>query len=201
MHPEISSFPSKAFYESRLTDGPNMAEATRQSWHSKGEILPPYAFLHIKGGREEQGKHHSLVNREEAGVAAALYSRLIRECHGIDLSFRVGIITPYKGQVGELRKHFRKRFGDDVLSKVDFNTVDGFQGQEKDIIILSCVRGGKGEGNGIGFLSDVRRMNVALTRARSSLFVLGDSKALQSNEHWGKLVEDAMERGMLKEVS
>ena len=191
MHPDISSFPSKAFYESRLCDGPDMAAVTEQPWHKNGTIFPPYAFLHVKGGKEERGKRHSLMNSQEAAVAVALYAKLVQECKGIDLSFRVGVITAYKAQVGELRKQFRRQFGDDILSKVDFNTVDGFQGQEKDVIILSCVRGGAGEGGGIGFLSDVIRMNVALTRARSSLFILGDSKAFRTNESWGKLVEDA----------
>lgn len=200
MHPDISSFPSKAFYESRLDDGPDMATVTKQSWHTQGDLFPPYAFMHVKGSREEAGRHHSIINKPEAAVAAALYGRLLRDCKGIDLSLRVGIITPYKGQVGELKRTFRRQFGDEIVEKVDFNTVDGFQGQEKDIILLSCVRGGKGEGHGVGFLSDTRRMNVALTRARSSLFVLGDSKALQANEHWKKLVEDASERGFLREV-
>lgn len=200
MHPDISVFPSKAFYESRLTDGPNMDVTTKQTWHNVGDIFPPYAFLHVKGSKEERGKHHSLVNRQEAAVAAALYARLLQDCKGVDFTNRIGIVTAYKAQVGELRKQFRTRFGAEVLGKIDFNTVDGFQGQEKDIIILSCVRGGTPEGSGIGFLSDVRRMNVALTRARSSLWVLGDSNALQSNDNWRKLVEDATERGFLREV-
>lgn len=200
MHPDISSFPSKAFYESRLADGPNMEVITKQTWHDSTELFPPYAFLHVKGSREEKGRHHSLMNRQEASVAVALYARLVQECKGVDLAQRVGIVTAYKAQVGELRKQFRARFGQEILDKIDFNTVDGFQGQEKDIIILSCVRGGSADGTGIGFLSDVRRMNVALTRAKSSLFILGDAKALQSNESWRKLVDDAKDRGVLREV-
>lgn len=200
MHPDISSFPSKAFYESRLADGPNMDVITRQAWHDSSDLFPPYVFLHVRGSKEEKGKHHSLINRQEASVAVALYARLVQECKGIDLSQKVGIVTAYKAQVGELRKQFRNRFGPDIMDKIDFNTVDGFQGQEKDIIILSCVRGGNGEGSGIGFLSDVRRMNVALTRAKSSLFILGDAQALQSNDSWRKLVQDAKDRGALREV-
>jgi senataxin len=200
MHPDISTFPSKAFYESRLSDGPSMDVATKQSWHDSTDLFPPYAFLHVRGSREEKGKHHSLMNRQEATVAVALYARLVQECKDIDLSQRVGIVTAYKAQVGELRKQFRTRFGQEIVDKIDFNTVDGFQGQEKDIIILSCVRGGTTDGTGIGFLSDVRRMNVALTRAKSSLFILGDAKALQNNANWGKLVEDAKERGFYREV-
>jgi len=68
------------------------------------------------------------------------------------LDFRVGIVSMYRAQIIELKHQFGKRFGKDILGRVDFNTVDGFQGQEKDIIILSCVRAGPGVRN-IGFLS------------------------------------------------
>ena len=85
--------------------------------------------------------------------------------------------------------------GSNILNTIDVNTVDGFQGQEKDIIILSCVRGGVDRG--IGFLGDIRRMNVGFTRARNSLFVLGNARALKSNKNWRYFVDDAEERGML----
>lgn len=82
-----------------------------------------------------------------------------------------------------------------------FNTVDGFQGQEKDIIILSCVRSGPNLMT-IGFLKDFRRMNVALTRAKSSLFVLGNAGTLErSDKRWNVIVNDARERGLLVDVS
>ncbi len=81
-----------------------------------------------------------------------------------------------------------------------FNTVDGFQGQEKDIIILSCVRSGPNL-QSIGFLKDVRRMNVALTRAKSSLFVIGNGPTLErSDERWRTIVGDARERGFFVNV-
>lgn len=76
-----------------------------------------------------------------------------------------------------------------------FNTVDGFQGQEKDIIILSCVRSGPNL-KAIGFLKDPRRMNVALTRAKSSLFIIGNGPTLErGDERWKGIVGDARERG------
>lgn len=81
-----------------------------------------------------------------------------------------------------------------------FNTVDGFQGQEKDIIILSCVRSGLNLMT-IGFLRDFRRMNVALTRAKSSLFVLGNAATLErSDQKWNTIVKDARERNLLVDV-
>ena len=82
-----------------------------------------------------------------------------------------------------------------------FNTVDGFQGQEKDIIILSCVRSGPNLQT-IGFLKDARRMNVALTRAKSSLFIIGNGATLErSDERWRTIVSDARQRGFYANVS
>jgi len=99
-----------------------------------------------------------------------------------------------------LRGAFRKRYGEEILSKVDFNTVDGFQGQEKDIIILSCVRAGPSLSS-VGFLSDIRRMNVAMTRSRSSLFIIGNSATLErSDETWKKIVVDARSRSCLVDL-
>lgn len=79
--------------------------------------------------------------------------------------------------------------------------MDGFQGQEKDIIILSCVRSGLNLMT-IGFLKDFRRMNVALTRAKSSLFVLGNAATLErSDAKWNSIVNDARDRNLLVDVS
>jgi senataxin len=76
---------------------------------------------------------------------------------------------------------------------LSINTVDGFQGQEKDIIIISCVRAHAGLSRGIGFLSDIRRMNVSLTRAKFSLWVVGNLKCVITNHHW-KLYTDFVEQ-------
>ncbi|GAA5907060.1 DNA/RNA helicase SEN1 [Sporobolomyces salmoneus] len=197
MHPNISAFPSTAFYQSRLTDGPNMDEKTLQTWHNN-PLFPPYAFYHVSG-MESAGRHHSWTNPQEAQTALAIYDRLAKEYPTVDFAYRIGIVTPYKGQVGELKKTFRQRYGEEILSRISFNTVDGFQGQEKDIIILSCVRGGSAD-KGVGFLADTRRMNVALTRARSSIWILGDSNKLRSNQYWSNLVGDAESRGLFRNV-
>ncbi|GAA5958558.1 hypothetical protein JCM3765_006673 [Sporobolomyces pararoseus] len=197
MHPNISAFPSAAFYQSRLTDGPNMDQKTLQTWHSN-PLFPPYAFYHVNG-METAGRHHSWTNPQEAQTALSIYDRLSKEYPSIDFGYRIGIVTPYKGQVGELKKTFRQRYGEEILSRISFNTVDGFQGQEKDIIILSCVRGGSAD-KGVGFLADTRRMNVALTRARCSIWILGDSNKLRSNQYWSNLVGDAETRGLFRNV-
>lgn len=123
MHSEISAFPSAAFYESRLTDGPDMDAKTRQPWHTS-PLFPAYCFMHVKGGSEQQTRHRSLSNPQEASVAVAIYARMLKDFPAIDLNYRVGVVTPYKGQVMELKKQFRNCFGMDVLVKVSFNTVD-----------------------------------------------------------------------------
>ena len=88
----------------------------------------------------------------------------------------LAIISPYKEQVRKLRMIFKQEL---INSMIEINTVDAFQGQEKDIIIFSCVRT-----YGIGFLRDTRRLNVAITRARYGLFVVGNANALKKDKTW-----------------
>ncbi len=82
-----------------------------------------------------------------------------------------------------------------MLQSVEVSTVDGYQGQEKEIIIFSCVRTGGNRGS-IGFLNDSRRLNVAITRAKCSLFMMGRAEALKNSKLWGALITDAQERGL-----
>lgn len=119
---------------------------------------------------------------------------------------RIGIITPYKCQLSLLRSRFSHSFGASLIVDMEFNTVDGFQGREVDILILSTVRAGDSSphsgknSSSIGFVADARRMNVALTRAKFSLWVLGNSRTLQVNPDWGALLKDAKERNLVVSV-
>lgn len=193
MHPEISLFPSAQFYDSRLQDGPDMARLRFKPWHSSS-VLGPYRFFDVEGMHQSAAKGHSLVNIAEIRVAMQLYDRLLTDCKGYDFRGKIGIITPYKGQLKELKVSFSRRYGEGVLSSIEFNTTDAFQGRESEIIIFSCVRASTG--SSIGFLSDIRRMNVGLTRAKSSLWVLGNSQSLMRGEFWSKLVKDAKSRNL-----
>lgn len=121
-----------------------------------------------------------------------MYERFSRDYHDCDLTRKIGIITPYKAQLYELRSRFRARYGENITDIIEFNTTDAFQGRECEIIIFSCVRASST--GGIGFMTDIRRMNVGLTRAKSSLWILGDSRALVQGEFWRKLIVDAQER-------
>ena len=151
MHPQISQLPSRLFYQGRLLDGPDMDVKTKQPWQSHPKF-GCYRFFNVTGGREEGTIGHSMKNVVEAQVSVALYARLRKEFASIDLDFRVGIVSMYRGQVLELKRVFERRYGEDIRGKIHFHTVDGFQGQEKDIIILSCVRAGPGV-QSVGFLA------------------------------------------------
>ncbi|KAI9006559.1 SEN1 N terminal-domain-containing protein [Phycomyces nitens] len=198
MHPAISIIPSKLFYSSKLLDGPNMASITAAPWHIK-DSFPPYQFFDIGDGQEKIGYGHSIYNPAEAEAAVALVDMLASQLPGIKFAHKIGIITPYKQQLSQLKSQFERRFGSKILDVIDFNTVDGFQGQEKDIVIFSCVR--TGSSRNIGFLADVRRMNVGLTRAKSSMFILGNAYALMKSHHWRDLINDAHSRKSIRKVS
>lgn len=192
MHPEISVYPSAAFYDGKLKDGPNMAKLRARPWH-QSELLGPYRFFDVQGLHQNTTKGHSLINLAELRVAMQLYERLITDFREYDFSGKIGIITPYKGQLRELKTQFAARYGNAIFNMVDFNTTDAFQGRESEVIIFSCVRASN---KGIGFLADIRRMNVGLTRAKSSLWVLGNSQSLVQGEFWNGLIKDARRRNV-----
>lgn len=100
----------------------------------------------------------------------------------------LAIITPYKEQMIRTREMIH----DNLSSLIEVNTVDAFQGQEKDIIIFSCVRSHDfyGESKGIGFLRDTRRLNVALTRAKYALYTVGQSDVLKRHAVWNRYLRD-----------
>lgn len=191
MHPEISYFPSQTFYDGRLLDGDDMAGLREKPWHSS-MLLGPYRFFDVQGQHQAAPKGHSLINIAEIDVAMALYSRLMNDFKDCDLRGKIGIITPYKSQLRELKDRFSRQYGETVFEYVEFNTTDAYQGRESEIIIFSCVRASPA--GGIGFLQDIRRMNVGLTRAKSSLWVLGNSQSLVRGQFWRMLVEDAQKR-------
>lgn len=191
MHPQISKFPSAQFYRSKLSDGPLMFEKNERPWH-RDFPLSPYRFFDIGGRHQQNDRTKSFFNSLEARVALELVEKLMEILPPEGFGGRIGIISPYKEQIRTLKDTFVRKFGNLILNEIDFNTVDGFQGQEKEIIIMSCVRAS--ETGSVGFLSDVRRMNVALTRARTTLWILGNKQSLRRDKIWSKLITDAEDR-------
>ena len=128
----------------------------------------------------------SIANPEE-GTLLLKHLRLLLEEYRLDTPLRIGIISPYKAQVQYLTEQLKEQFAGEDLSRISVKTVDGFQGQEKDVIYISLVR--SNDSKEIGFLSDIRRMNVAITRARRKLVLFGDSATLGGHPFYKEFLE------------
>ncbi|KAI3455745.1 hypothetical protein Pfo_012408 [Paulownia fortunei] len=205
MHPEICHFPSSHFYEGKLLNGDQMS-GKAASFHQT-RCLGPYVFFDIIDGQELRGKNAaslSLYNESEADAAVEVLRFFKKSYPSEFLGGRIGIITPYKRQLSLLRSRFSSAFGSSITADMEFNTVDGFQGREVDILLLSTVRASgscseipRVSSSNLGFVADVRRMNVALTRAKLSLWIFGNARTLQTNQSWAALVEDAKQRNLI----
>ncbi|XP_057503084.1 probable helicase MAGATAMA 3 isoform X1 [Actinidia eriantha] len=199
MHPEIRSFPSREFYNGALEDGSEVINQTRRSWHEY-RCFGPFCFFDIHEGKESQPSGSgSWVNEDEVDFVLAMYHSMVTRYPELKSSSRLAIISPYRHQVKLFRERFRDTFGVESDKLVDINTVDGFQGREKDLAIFSCVRASKNKG--IGFVADFRRMNVGITRARSSVLVVGSASTLKRDKHWKSLLQSAEERNSVFKVS
>jgi len=195
MHPMISHFPRNIFYEGNLMDGPNVikpdfGDPLRSVVCRSVPNFKPLVILDLDSREERQGT--SLANYAEARLAVFLFQQLKQVSRGLSSKTKVAVITPYAEQASLLRRSFQEALGPDYVKSVEINTVDGFQGREANIVIFSAVRAAGS--HGVGFLSDVRRMNVALTRAKHFLFVIARCESVVVNPYWNDLVQHARER-------
>jgi hypothetical protein len=198
MHPEIRRFPSRHFYKDQLQDALSVSRLQPESYHGI-PCLGPYQVFDVASGKEERSKTSSLSNAEEAKIAACLFMKLQKATTktqpSADTLPSVAVITPYRQQKNVLRRTFKQLCGEDSLQRVSIETIDSYQGRQVDVVILSCVRAGTG--GGLGFVNDVRRMNVAITRARRSLWILGALGTLKKNKEWDSLIQDAESRNLI----
>ncbi|XBI93734.1 hypothetical protein VPH35_030510 [Triticum aestivum] len=189
MHPSISVFPNLSFYDRQILDGPNVTQTTHELSYLPGAMFGPYSFINVDG-REDRGR--SKRNMAEVAAILDIVRSLKQACVSAGQVVSVGVICPYAAQVEAIRG----RVGDVKAMRplvLRVNSVDGFQGSEEDVIILSTVR--SNATGSIGFLSNRRRANVALTRARHCLWILGNATTLSGcGSIWGELVQDAVER-------
>ena len=194
MHPSIREFPSTQFYAGELEDGPRMAAKTRRDWH-KNPLFRPFVFMDVQG-KEYQGNGASWANDEEAAMVVALVRALVDGYPDLASGEKIGVISPYKAQVRNIRKRLTEALGAEKSKAVDVNSIDGFQGREKEVCVFSVVRAPT-HGHGLGFVADERRINVGLTRARTSLVVVGSAKSLKGDKNWGGLVASARDRDLI----
>jgi superfamily I DNA and/or RNA helicase len=188
MHEAIMKFPSRFFYQDLLIAHPSVKDSLLRP------DQVPVEFVDTAGcGFQEKQDPETLSrsNEEEAHLVMKLVEILVEEigpATWIEQQISMAIITPYRAQVDFLQKLADSSSLLGSLQKlVSINTVDAFQGQERDVIVISFVR--SNDKSEVGFLGDIRRTNVAMTRARKKLLMIGDSATLGSHPFYLELLE------------
>ena len=188
MNDDIMRFSSDWFYGGEVESAPEVRYRSILDLDTPMTWIDT-ATLDIEAHEELVGETYGRINRAEARLTIDTlqhyFERLGRQ-RVFDERLDVGIISPYRAQVQLLRRMLRKSaYFKPLRHLITVNTVDGFQGQERDLIVISMVR--QNEEGQIGFLRDLRRMNVAITRARMKLFIMGDSTTMTRHPFYRKL--------------
>ena len=194
MNDDIMRFSSNYFYNGEVESAPEVKYRsildldTPMTWIDTSQLdLPADSDVTFK--EQFVGESFGRINKAEAEVtllALQHYFNQIGKQRLLDEHIDVGIISPYRAQVQYLRRLLMKReFFKPFRRLISVNTVDGFQGQERDIIVISLVR--SNDDGQIGFLRDLRRMNVAITRARMKLIILGDKNTMTTHPFYQQL--------------
>ena len=199
MHPCLSEFPSDVFYEGALQNG--VAAADRLMTHVKfpwPNPSKPMMFWSHTGQEEISASGTSYLNRGEAAAVEKVVTHFLRA--GVAPE-KLGVVTPYEGQRAYVVQHMTRAgvLRQQLYAEIEVASVDSFQGREKDFIILSCVR--SNDKAGIGFLNDPRRLNVAMTRARNGLVIVGNPKVLSRQPLFHDLLRHFRENECLVEGS
>ena len=188
MNDAIMHFSSGWFYGGMLQSAPEV------KYRSILDFDTPIEWVNTEGmdcNEEFVGENYGRINKPEAELSVNQLKNYITKIgreRFLEERIDVGLISPYKAQVQYLRQLLKKdAFFKPYRPLITVNTVDGFQGQERDVILISLVRANE-EGQ-IGFLNDLRRMNVAITRARMKLIILGDASTLTRHPFYKKLYE------------
>lgn len=204
MNDTIMKFSSDWFYHGEVESDESVKHRSVLDWEHPiqwidgnemlqqvNEELQEEEKLNIDFTEQFIGENHGRINKAEAELVLSTLKNYIDKIGGerfLSERLDVGIISPYKVQTQYLRQQIRKREEFRPFRQViSVNTVDGFQGQERDIILISLVR--SNENGQIGFLSDLRRMNVAMTRARMKLMIFGDKETLLHHAFYRKLIQ------------
>jgi predicted DNA helicase len=198
MHDDIMDFSNYEFYDGNLKSSPEVADHTLKDlgYNVKGkkcftdkslDPTQPIVFIDtIKMNAEERSLKGS--NSYDNPVEMEILLDIVDEALKSELKPEdIAVIAPYKDQVDLLKKHSN-------IENLEINTVDGFQGREKEVVLISLVR--SNNHNNIGFLRDLRRANVALTRAKRKLIVIGDSSTVAKNETYQNLIDYIKDRGL-----
>ena len=196
MNEEIMRFSSSWFYGNQVESAPEVKYRSILDLDIPMTWIDTSAFelnedSEVSFKEQFVGESFGRINKAEAELtllALENYFTKIGKTRILDERIDVGVISPYRAQVQYLRRLLKKKeFFKPYRSLISVNTVDGFQGQERDVILISLVRAND-EGQ-IGFLRDLRRMNVAITRARMKLIILGDASTMTRHPFYKKLYD------------
>jgi len=196
MNSDIADWSSSELYAGRLTAPPEVGSRTLGELQPGLADFPVLLFIDTAGCDMEEsgGDEESKANAGEARASFAHVRRLVAA--GLPASV-IGLIAPYSAQVTLLRE-LRAAAGAS-LAALEISTVDGFQGREKEAIVISCTRcNAAGQ---VGFLADARRMNVAVTRARRHCALVGDSDTLSRDPFLKRLCDWFEDRGELRSAA
>jgi len=226
MHPDISKLSSRCFYSNEIINGENVkSKAWQKEWCLNPEF-GPLMFYDINGVTNYS--NNSLNNVTEANQVLNFITQLLQITPKVNFNSRIAVISPYRAQVllirNKLRAYYKQALatlnidhakeidfsGDkialsdenkeilrkiNILDHISVNTVDSYQGQESDIVLLTCVRSNT---KNVGFLADKRRLNVAITRARFTLIIFGNSETLCKNKYWANIITEIKEMKCFK---
>jgi ATP-dependent RNA/DNA helicase IGHMBP2 len=184
-HEAIMAYSSKVFYGDNLKAHSSVATQTLSEYHE------PFIFLDTAGASyNELADGTSVSNPDEAALLLRHLQQNLESLKSLNKhkNVSIAIISPYKSQIDCLKELLAANsFFKDYASQISINTIDSFQGQERNIVYISLTRSNS-EGN-IGFLADIRRMNVAITRAQHQLVVVGDSATLGNHQFYSQVVD------------
>ena len=196
MHEDIMHFPSKWFYRGRLQAAPEVSHRNILEFDTPVEW---FDTARLELSEDRVNETFGRINKPEAELLVQQLQEYIEKIgieRVLDERIDFGLISPYRVQVQYIRQLIKhNRFFHPLKRLITIHTVDGFQGQERDVILISLVRANE-DGN-IGFLNDLRRMNVAITRARVKLIILGDAPTLTRHAFYKALYEYIGERGKI----
>ncbi len=178
MNDKILSFSNKRFYESKL-----VSDVSNSQWSLDDH---PLVFIDTSGCGFEEEKHSDTFSSFNKGEIFIIREWFLQHRDILQEDTAIGIISPYAAQVKLLKQHIEDEETYRGLN-IEVNSIDGFQGQEKDLILISLVR--SNENGEIGFLADERRLNVGMTRAKKKLVIIGDLSTLGGSELYTALAD------------
>lgn len=210
MHPKIRAFPSEQFYDGQICDHASIGfRSAPVTISNLVRLFTNRVIFFDLEGSDEVYDNKSKCNYEEADFTRVLVDFIARKMSLQGtlkyIKGQIGVISPYKAQVRQLYQRLEQLcIGQScaIQDTLEVNTVDAFQGSEKDIIIFNCVRSNN-EGmleKSLGFLLDERRLNVAITRPKYFLMIIGNAKTLSKSTVWGNLISYCQAQGQMIRV-